>query len=279
AAAVQRLDRQPIDETPGGKKIFFRMETLSIQEQPMTTITQSPFLIKLENALKDVPESRRTRKQPTPVSKKERGLKIIQRIRRRTKTERLLLLDTLMAEAHDINLNVRIFEDMQNVGSHIQQLASTSQVERGMSKSVVAWQHPLIQQLNLKKRLKEISVPLHIAEVTTIEEKTFLRETADFCVADSATLVLKTRAGQPRSVSLTPAIHIAVITLEQMLADLSELYALLQYDPEYRDEGLTRCMTFITGPSKTADIEAEMVYGVHGPREVYLEILAESPRV
>lgn len=255
----------------------------------MTTITQSPFLIKLENALKDVPESRRTRKQPTPVSKKERGLKIIQRIRRRTKTERLLLLDTLMAEAHDINLNVRIFEDMQNVGSHIQQLASTSQVERGMSKSVVAWQHPLIQQLNLKKRLKEISVPLHIAEFTTVEEKTFLRKkittacmgitSADFCVADSATLVLKTRAGQPRSVSLTPAIHIAVITLEQMLADLSELYALLQYDPEYRDEGLTRCMTFITGPSKTADIEAEMVYGVHGPREVYLEILAESPRV
>ena len=46
---------------------------------------------------------------------------------------------------------------------------------------------------------------------------------ADFCLAESATLVLKTRAGQDRSISLVPSIHIAVIRLEQILGSLKEL--------------------------------------------------------
>ena len=117
------------------------------------------------------------------------------------------------------------------------------------------------------------------------EEKALLREkithafigvtSADFCLADSATLVMKTRPGQARSVSLAPSIHVVVISLEQIIADLNELYAFLKYDTVHQKEGLTRCMTFITGPSKTADIEAIMVHGVHGPREVHLYVITE----
>jgi L-lactate dehydrogenase complex protein LldG len=32
-------------------------------------------------------------------------------------------------------------------------------------------------------------------------------------------------------------------------------------------------MTFITGPSKTADIEATLIYGAHGPREMFIFVL------
>ena len=84
---------------------------------------------------------------------------------------------------------------------------------------------------------------------------------------------MKTRVGQPRCVSLLPSIHIAVIKLEQILSDLKELYTLLKWDPDEQAEGITDCMTFITGPSKTADIEATLVDGAHGPRELYLFVL------
>jgi L-lactate dehydrogenase complex protein LldG len=84
---------------------------------------------------------------------------------------------------------------------------------------------------------------------------------------------MRTRAGQARSVSLVPAIHIAVIELKQIIADLKELYALLKWDPQEKKEGLTNCMTFISGPSKTADIEATMVRGAHGPREVHVYVI------
>ena len=79
-----------------------------------------------------------------------------------------------------------------------------------------------------------------------------------------------------RSTSLVPSIHIAVIHMDQIIADLKELFALLKWDPEYSSEGLTNCMTFISGPSKTADIEATMVHGAHGPREVYIFVIETS---
>ena len=96
---------------------------------------------------------------------------------------------------------------------------------------------------------------------------------ADYCVAESATLVMKTRPGQARAVSLVPGIHIAVIEIHQILADLEELYTLLKHGSENDQQGITNCLTFISGPSKTADIEAVMVHGAHGPRELHLLVI------
>ena len=84
---------------------------------------------------------------------------------------------------------------------------------------------------------------------------------------------MKTRPGQPRCVSLLPSIHIAVIRMEQILSNLNELYTLLKWNPIEQAEGITRCMTLITGPSKTADIEATLVHGAHGPRELTIVVL------
>jgi L-lactate dehydrogenase complex protein LldG len=98
--------------------------------------------------------------------------------------------------------------------------------------------------------------------------------TADFCLADTATLVMRNRPGQPRSVALVPSIHIGLITLDQVLADTKELFALLRWDERFRQEGLSNYMSFISGPSKTADIEAVMVHGAHGPREVHLFVIS-----
>jgi L-lactate dehydrogenase complex protein LldG len=39
---------------------------------------------------------------------------------------------------------------------------------------------------------------------------------------------------------------------------------------------LTNCLTLISGPSKTADIELTMVHGAHGPREVYLYVITQA---
>ncbi|MGD9972421.1 MAG: LUD domain-containing protein [Desulfatirhabdiaceae bacterium] len=72
---------------------------------------------------------------------------------------------------------------------------------------------------------------------------------------------------------LVPSIHVAVIRLEQLLADLKELYALLRWDAGQQAEGLTHHMVMISGPSKTADIELVMVHGAHGPREVHLVVI------
>ena len=88
-------------------------------------------------------------------------------------------------------------------------------------------------------------------------------------VADSATVIQLTRPGQPRSTSLVPSIHIAILRQDRLVKDLEEAYVLLQ---EERLDSLV----FISGPSKTADIEATMVHGAHGPREMHLVVIPPS---
>ena len=207
---------------------------------------------------------------------------ILERLKNRTPAGRKKLLTTLIEAAGPINLKVISCEDVDSVTAGIVDLVRDKNPEWGHKKSVVAWQHPLIENLNLPAALSEQDVDVFFADSKELKGENLRRHVidsyigitaADFCMADTATLVMRTRAGQARSVSLVPAIHIAVIELNQIIADLKELYALLKWDPKVKKEGLTNCMTFISGPSKTADIEATMVHGAHGPREVHIFVI------
>jgi len=207
---------------------------------------------------------------------------ILERLKNRTPEERKKLLATLIEAAGPINLKVMACEDVNSVTAGIVDLVRDKNPEWGHKKSVVAWQHPLIENLNLPAALSQQDVDVFFTDSNELKGENLRRHVidsyigitaADFCMADTATLVMRTRAGQARSVSLVPAIHIAVIELNQIIADLKELYALLKWDPKVKNEGLTNCMTFISGPSKTADIEATMVHGAHGPREVHVFVI------
>jgi L-lactate dehydrogenase complex protein LldG len=249
----------------------------------MASTSQDKFLIKLKSALCDVPDNLRITGPCPATGEDEIYQASLDVIKQRPRNDRLALLEKMISEGRTINLEVVPIKNLETAGEHIKQLVVAKKPERGSSKQVTAWEHPLVESLNLENRFKDISVPVFFTKFKSHDEKALLREriphafigvtSADFCIADSATLVLKARPGQARSVSLAPSIHIAVIRLEQIIADLNELYTLLKYDPRHQKEGLTRCMTFITGPSKTADIEAIMVHGVHGPREVYIYVI------
>ena len=210
---------------------------------------------------------------------------ILERIKNRGAVERKKLLDTLIEAAGPINLKVVPCDDISTVTETIAALVREKDPEWGDQKSVVVWAHPLIERLNLKAALAEQNVPLLVTELEKTTDQAIRQQvvdayigvtSADFCMADTATLVMRTRPGHARTVSLVPAIHMAIITLDQMIADLKELYALLRWDPHERREGLTNCLTFISGPSKTADIEATMVHGAHGPREVHLFVITSQ---
>lgn len=87
----------------------------------------------------------------------------------------------------------------------------------------------------------------------------------DFLIAETGTVVLESRPDQPRSLSLLPPLHIAVADRRQLLPDLFDLFG------EKRMQGsLPACVSLITGPSKTGDIELRLVTGVHGPGEIHV---------
>jgi L-lactate dehydrogenase complex protein LldG len=89
----------------------------------------------------------------------------------------------------------------------------------------------------------------------------------DYALAETGSLVLVARPGQPRSVSLLPPVHIALIRPEQIIRGFDELFELLRDD--FEATGVKSAVTFITGPSRTADIELTLVVGVHGPQQLH----------
>lgn len=91
--------------------------------------------------------------------------------------------------------------------------------------------------------------------------------TVQAAIAETGTLVLDSTRERHRLVSLVPPVHIAIVRASQIYRTLSEVLSLIRKDKE-----ISPAVTFITGPSRTADIELTLAIGVHGPQELYVII-------
>ena len=97
--------------------------------------------------------------------------------------------------------------------------------------------------------------------------------TACFCaVAETGTLMLLSGPDSPATVSLLPETHIALVDTTRIVATMEDAFALLR-----AEQGeIPRAINFISGPSRTGDIEQTIVLGAHGPCRVHL-ILIGAP--
>lgn len=93
---------------------------------------------------------------------------------------------------------------------------------------------------------------------------------AQAAIAETGTLILDSSRERNRLVSVVPPVHIAIVSASRICATLAEALVLLQSGAE-----VSPAITFITGPSRTADIELTLTIGVHGPKELYV-IIDES---
>ena len=93
---------------------------------------------------------------------------------------------------------------------------------------------------------------------------------AQWAIAETGTLVMESHRERHRLISLVPPIHIAVIESSQICASLDEALLLVRGEGE---AGLSRAVTFITGPSRTGDIEMVLTIGVHGPQQLHVIII------
>jgi len=91
--------------------------------------------------------------------------------------------------------------------------------------------------------------------------------TAQAAIAETGTLVLESDSENHRLVSLVPPVHIAIVNAKDICLTIGDALKLVR-SREVAD--MSRTITFITGPSRTADIELTLTVGVHGPRELYV---------
>lgn len=97
---------------------------------------------------------------------------------------------------------------------------------------------------------------------------------ANFAMADSGTLAIITNEGNDRLVATLPPVHIAILGIEKIVADLDDANAILKIlSKSATGQQQSVYVSYITGPSRTADIELSLTIGVHGPQEVHIVLL------
>jgi L-lactate dehydrogenase complex protein LldG len=94
--------------------------------------------------------------------------------------------------------------------------------------------------------------------------------TGVYCaIAETGTMVILSGAETPTATMLLPDTHVAVVRASRIVAGMEDAFALL------RGEWTTmpRAVNFVSGPSRTGDIEQTIVLGAHGPYRVHILVL------
>lgn len=143
------------------------------------------------------------------------------------------------------------------------------------TKYMIRWQHPLLEELQIEQRLPDVQTtvwsPDSSADLLARSAGADIGiVVADYAIAHTGTIVTLSSSQQGRSVSLLPTALVAIIRAETIKTRMGEVMEALhgQFGVQ-----LPAGVHFITGPSRSADIENDLTIGVHGPGIVYALIL------
>jgi L-lactate dehydrogenase complex protein LldG len=152
------------------------------------------------------------------------------------------------------------FENLEEAFSFLEKFVKVRDIKRVLIESNE-------QFTPLDRKLNNIGVTVLKPDSDGWEDANLGITMCEMGISNTGTIVLFSDSENPRSFSLLPPIHIAFLKRENIVSDLRDA---LHYIGE---KNVTGSFFFITGPSRTADIEQTLTLGVHGPRELIVILL------
>ncbi len=150
-------------------------------------------------------------------------------------------------------------------------------------RTALCWQHPVLDALGIVDLLAAAEVERlsydTLAELPLDQQRQRCLAadlgitSVDYAVAETGSLALASAPGRERMASLLPPVYVTVVTAEQIVPDLYDLFDRLV---EAGVDNLPSNLVLITGPSKSGDIEAQMTLGVHGPNTWHVIIVRDQ---
>ncbi len=187
------------------------------------------------------------------------------------------LVESFARELQALSGHVHVVQDTESIVPVVLEILQSHQAER-----IIAWDDEGLGLPWLRGTLTQAGI---IMEDSHIPVASFDRQVrmdaldgvlvgltgAQGGLADTGTLALVSGPGRGRLASLLPPVHIALLPAQKLYPSLP---AFLAAHPTAATEGSN--LVFITGPSRTADIELTLSMGVHGPKEIHVVIMLQS---
>jgi L-lactate dehydrogenase complex protein LldG len=136
--------------------------------------------------------------------------------------------------------------------------------------------HDLALTLRIASDIRLAGMPfvasaLEIAEGRAEASDTNTLSHAFAGVAETGTLVLTSGPDNPTTLNFLPDNHIVILRVKDIVGDYEAVWQRLRL--AYGKGHMPRTVNFITGPSRSADIEQEIILGAHGPRRLHIVIV------
>jgi L-lactate dehydrogenase complex protein LldG len=181
------------------------------------------------------------------------------------------LVERFAAEVDAVGGQAFVVRDADSVPTTLSRL-----VEEAGATSALCWQHELLDQIGLASFLRARGIARHdhasLAALPADEQRRVMLgcdmgfSSCDCAIAETGTLMVCSRPGQERVASLLPPYYVSIVKRRQIVPDLIDAFSMFQIrNPKSEIRNLPSNVTFITGPSKTGDIELQLTTGVHGP--------------
>jgi len=155
--------------------------------------------------------------------------------------------------------------------------------------SVVTWKDERHKEFgleeNLLDKLPQENIDVHIWDPALKEKNIEAAEKADvgitfsdITLAESGTVVLFSSKNKGRSVSLLPKTYIAIVPKSTLVPRMTQATAYINKQVK-EGKNISSCIDFITGPSNSADIELNLIVGVHGPIKATYILVDDTARL
>ena len=184
--------------------------------------------------------------------------------------EKSRLIEQFISEINQVNGKARKINNRNEVNDYVFSLFNEYKAN-----TFKIWDTAFLNSLKLKDFLEDKGfMDVQSEHKERLADVDIGITEVNYAIADTGTLVLLTDTDKPRLDSLIVPIHVAVLESRKITKNIFELIDILDNELVNNNgsKSLPSCITFITGPSRTADIEFILTLGVHGPKELQVLI-------
>ena len=169
--------------------------------------------------------------------------------------------------------------EAERVNATVARVSSIAGVPREVARYLAKNNLPV--ELKIAPAISEGAVPWTQQTLLSVSEGTadgseFVGVSRAFAgVAETGTLVMLSGSDNPTTLNFLPPTHVVVISASEITGDYEESWSQLR---EKGQEGcfMPRAVNWITGPSRTADIEQKLLLGMHGPQRLHIVIVDDE---
>ena len=184
---------------------------------------------------------------------------------------------TPLADQDAASLRQRFIAEAEKLSCKVHQVESPAHALEALlalvedDKAVISWTLEQLPLPNLAQALAQAGIRVAAPNDPNVRVGI---SGADAALAATGSLVLVSGAGQYRTASLLPPVHIALVLESQIVPDF-ENWVAIQRAGELARFRQSSNIVVISGPSRTADIAMQLILGMHGPGELHILLIAD----